>query len=144
MSRRGVDKHSTMGSMTDATFDHSKVQPFTVGPDDRGGQKVTLAGQDISDHLSGVEISMTGGVPYADVLLHVNPARAMHPEIDVLARVVVAAEPDIGVAVTRFLTAIDPQSLQDAALNRPDLGRGPQDLTKAMITQLIEWANGRS
>jgi hypothetical protein len=133
-----------MTLMSEPTFEQTKLQPFSVTPDHGGGQTVTLAGQDISGHLKGLEISLSATVPYADVLLHLNPAAAMHPEIDVLARVVVADEPDIATAVTRFLSAIDAEALQQAALNRADLSPGPQGLTKAMLTQLIEWANGRS
>lgn len=59
-----------------------------------------------------------------------------------LARVSVADVPDPGPAAAAFLAAIDPGELERAALARPDLGSGPQSLTRAMLTQLREWACG--
>lgn len=59
-----------------------------------------------------------------------------------LARIAVADLPDPGPAAAVFLSAIDPQALERAALARPDLGAEPGSLTKAMLTQLTEWARG--
>ncbi|MGW3193172.1 hypothetical protein ACWDBD_00970 [Streptomyces sp. NPDC001118] len=59
-----------------------------------------------------------------------------------LARVAVADLPDPGPAAAVFLEAIDPETLERAALARPDLGSEPYSLTKAMLTQLGEWARG--
>ncbi|MFF7092846.1 hypothetical protein ACFY9A_10675 [Streptomyces rubradiris] len=50
--------------------------------------------------------------------------------------------PDPGPAAAVFLDAIDPEALERAALARPDLGTEPYSLTKAMRTQLVEWARG--
>ncbi|WP_436957987.1 hypothetical protein [Streptomyces sp. SudanB182_2057] len=50
--------------------------------------------------------------------------------------------PDPGPAAAVFLDAIDPEALERAALARPDLGTEPYSLTKAMLTQLVEWARG--
>ncbi|WP_330340161.1 hypothetical protein [Streptomyces sp. NBC_00557] len=59
-----------------------------------------------------------------------------------MARVAVADLPDPGPAAALFLDAIDPEALERAALSRPDLGIEPYSLTKAMLTQLGEWARG--
>ncbi|MDN0193914.1 hypothetical protein [Streptomyces sp. S.PNR 29] len=59
-----------------------------------------------------------------------------------LARVAVADASDPGPAAVAFLTAIDAEELERAALARPDLGTGPRSLTEAMLTQLQEWARG--
>lgn len=59
-----------------------------------------------------------------------------------MARVTVADAPDPGPAAAVFLDAIDPEALERAALARPDLGTQPNSLTKAMLTQLGEWARG--
>lgn len=62
-----------------------------------------------------------------------------------LARVAVA-DPgqDHAEIVAEFLHAIDPAALEDAALNRDDLGNSKYDLTRAMLRQLVDWARGTS
>ncbi|MER7047948.1 hypothetical protein [Streptomyces jumonjinensis] len=76
----------------------------------------------------------------AEVLLHV--ADRSDVQWSGMARVSVADLPDPGPAAAVFLDAIDPEALERAALDRPDLGTGPNSLTKAMLTQLGEWARG--
>lgn len=75
-----------------------------------------------------------------EVLLHV--ADREEAQWSGLARVTVADKPDPGPAAAIFLDAIDPEALEHAALARPDLGTEPFSLTKAMLTQLGEWARG--
>jgi hypothetical protein len=60
-----------------------------------------------------------------------------------LARVAVAdPQQDHTATVTDFLDAIDPAALENAALNRDDLGTSKYDLTRAMLRQLADWARG--
>jgi hypothetical protein len=60
-----------------------------------------------------------------------------------LARVAVAdPQQDHTATVTDFLDAIDPAALENAALNRDDLGTSQYDLTRAMLRQLADWARG--
>lgn len=60
-----------------------------------------------------------------------------------LARVAVAEpQQDHGRAFQEFLANIDPAALENAALNRDDLGSAKYDLTRAMLAQLAEWARG--
>lgn len=75
-----------------------------------------------------------------EVLLHV--ADRNDTQWSGTARVAVADLPDPGPAAAVFLDAIDPEALERAALARPDLGTEPCSLTKAMLTQLGEWARG--
>lgn len=75
-----------------------------------------------------------------EVLLHV--ADRGDTQWSGMARVAVADIPDPGPAAAVFLEAIDPEALERAALARPDLGAEPNSLTKAMLTQLGEWARG--
>ncbi|MEV4907065.1 hypothetical protein AB0N46_20800 [Streptomyces albidoflavus] len=75
-----------------------------------------------------------------EVLLHV--ADRNNTQWSGTARVAVADLPDPGPAAAAFLDAIDPEALERAALARPDLGTEPCSLTKAMLTQLGEWARG--
>ncbi|MER6011584.1 hypothetical protein [Streptomyces bluensis] len=58
------------------------------------------------------------------------------------ARVAVADASNPGPAAAVFLSAIDAEELERAALARSDLGTGPRSLTEAMLTQLQEWARG--
>ncbi|WP_432012637.1 hypothetical protein [Streptomyces cucumeris] len=75
-----------------------------------------------------------------EVLLHV--ADRNDAQWSGIARIAVADLPDPGPAAGVFLDAIDPEALERAALARPDLGTEPYSLTKAMLTQLGEWARG--
>lgn len=75
-----------------------------------------------------------------EVLLHV--ADRGEAQWAGMARVSVADVPDPGPAAAVFLDAIDPEALERAALARPDLGTEANSLTKAMLTQLGEWARG--
>ncbi|MFF4802342.1 hypothetical protein ACFY1U_28720 [Streptomyces sp. NPDC001351] len=75
-----------------------------------------------------------------EIVLHV--ADREEAQWSGLARVAVVDLPDPGPAAAVFLDAIDPEVLERAALTRPDLGTEPYSLTKAMLTQLGEWARG--
>lgn len=52
-------------------------------------------------------------------------------------------ESDPGPAAALFLQAIDPEILEKAAMARLDLDSKPNAATRAILTQLIEWAEGR-
>lgn len=59
-----------------------------------------------------------------------------------LARVAVAdPRPDSDV-ILEFLSTIDAEALETAALYRDDLGSGQYDLTRAMLRQLADTARG--
>jgi hypothetical protein len=59
-----------------------------------------------------------------------------------LARVAVADPQQDSTAILEFLAAVDPAALENAALNREDLGAERYDLTRAMLRQLAAWARG--
>lgn len=64
---------------------------------------------------------------------------------DGFARVAVAEpQQDDSAAITAFLNAVDPAALENAALNRDDLGPNKHDLTRAMLRQLADWARGEN
>ncbi|KPC66640.1 hypothetical protein ADL35_45915, partial [Streptomyces sp. NRRL WC-3753] len=46
--------------------------------------------------------------------------------------------------IAAYLGSIDPAALQRAALDRDDLGDGKTDTTRAILRQLIDWAQGRT
>jgi hypothetical protein len=62
-----------------------------------------------------------------------------------LARVAVA-EPQHShsAVISEFLAMIDPAALENAALNRDDLGSDRYDLTRAMLRQLADYARGET
>ena len=62
---------------------------------------------------------------------------------DGFARVAVAEpQQDDAATIAAFLAAVDPAALENAALNRDDLGNSKYDLTRAMLSQLADWARG--
>ncbi|MFI9391895.1 hypothetical protein ACIG53_13540 [Streptomyces bauhiniae] len=103
---------------TDIEIDGRRIEPSTV------------KAYSVS-HLAG---------EHPEVLLHVADRNEVR--WSGFARVALADLPDPGPAAAVFLDAIDPEALERAALSRPDLGAGPGSLTKAMLTQLGEWARG--
>ncbi|MER6127882.1 hypothetical protein ABT173_35930 [Streptomyces sp. NPDC001795] len=92
-----------------------------------------------SSAVKAYTVSHFAGEP-AEVLLHVADRGDIR--WSGMARIAVADLPDPGPAAAVFLDAIDPEALERAALTRPDLGTEPYSLTKAMLTQLGEWARG--
>ncbi|MFF2650441.1 hypothetical protein [Streptomyces sp. NPDC058045] len=77
---------------------------------------------------------------HSHVVLHVTERGST--QWSGMSRISVADAPDPGQAAAIFLEAVDPEALEGAALSRPDLGTEPYSLTKAMLTQLGEWARG--
>ncbi|MFE4421309.1 hypothetical protein [Streptomyces sp. NPDC056817] len=101
---------------------------------------VALDGRDISKVVSGYSLSQQAGKP-AELLLFLN-ARAKD-DFEGLARVVVGVPPDPGPAAAAFLSAIDAGELEKHVLSRHDLmDGGPNELTRAMLRLLQEWASG--
>ncbi|MFE1515762.1 hypothetical protein ACFW9I_02835 [[Kitasatospora] papulosa] len=77
------------------------------------------------------------------LVLHTRQPDSVHWEG--LARVAVAdSEQDPGQAIAAYLANIDPAALHRAALNRDDLDGTPHELTRAMLQQLVDWAQGRT
>lgn len=118
---------------------------FEQDPSHPGLFLLQLDGVEIRKKVSEVHISaVDGDLPRVVLVL----SKSVDPtEFEGLARVAVGEPPeplDPGPAAAVFIGAIDPEELEKAALVRPDLGGEPYDLTRAMLAQLTEWANGRS
>lgn len=94
-----------------------------------------LDGQDITKAVRGYSIQHMSGEP-ATVIMQLSGRNSVL--FDGVARVVVG-EPAVDAAA--FLSGIDAAALDEAALNR-DLDGQPGELTRAMLAQLIEWAQG--
>ncbi|MFG2227662.1 hypothetical protein [Streptomyces sp. NPDC048644] len=119
---------------------HSET-PRPVRITARGPQaKIEVDGKHIDPGaLNGYFVSHLSGES-AHVILY--PEDSGDTSFEGLARVSVAEALATGPTAATFLTAIDPEELERAALGRPDLGTGPHSLTRAMLTQLEEWARG--
>jgi hypothetical protein len=126
--------------MTDQTMSDAPSSQFTVRPAEKGVE-VSLDGVRIERLISGFSIDFAAGAPFADVVLQVHPRHTRSPEFDGVASVAVAVD-DPGPAAAAFLSAIDPEELSKAALQRLDLTNDAHGLTAAMLRQLTEWANG--
>ncbi|MER5661727.1 hypothetical protein [Streptomyces mirabilis] len=94
---------------------------------------------DISKQVRGYQLSKVAGAAPVLVL-----QMAAHVEdFEGLAHVVIADPPDPGPAAAAFLGAIDAGELERNVLNRHDLmDGGPNELTRAMLQLLQEWARG--
>lgn len=103
-----------------------------------GHGRCIVDGKDLSNAIHGVDLAVRAG---QEAVLVVHPKRGS-ADFDGFAEVKVAVY-DYAEAVESFLGAIDAETLQTAALNRFDLDNSPTGLTKAMLTTLVEWANGR-
>ncbi|MFE2578867.1 hypothetical protein [Streptomyces sp. NPDC059378] len=102
---------------------------------------VALDGRDISKQVSGYSLRQQAGQP-AELVLFLTPLGK--DEFEGLARVAVGVPPDPGPAAAAFLSAIDAGELERHALSRHDLMDGsPNELTRAMLRLLQEWASGR-
>jgi hypothetical protein len=126
--------------------DDATVPPPTSGPQQvliavnaLGRGAVSVDGHDLSSMVKAVHLS-TAVNDLTEVVLEITPAHGAL--FDGYARVMVGEAPEPGPAAAAFLAAIDPKLLEQAALNRPDLDNDEHGLTKAMLRQLIDWANG--
>ncbi|MFJ8430423.1 hypothetical protein ACIQ9P_03865 [Kitasatospora sp. NPDC094019] len=113
---------------------HVRIQ--AVGPTAR----LEIDGRDIADYVASYQLHHTaGGAPELQLLLRPSA----DPAFEGAARVVVGEAPDPGPAAAAFIAALDPQETERAVLARHDLLDGePHELTRALLTQLTEWALG--
>jgi hypothetical protein len=129
--------------MTEATdgMGDEDLLPLKINMTSLTGGEVWLNGERIERQIAGVHLKAGFGEP-SEAVLVLGP-RASTGTFEGLARVAIGEPPDPGPAAAAFLSAIDPEILEQTALNRIDLDPGPHGLTKTMLRQLVEWANGR-
>lgn len=131
-----VDPTASMGS---SDPDEHPVKIKMKGP---GRAEILLHGVDIAPDLVGFQLTASPtDVP--ELVLLVGGRTSSGTDYEGMTRVVVGEQPDPGPAAAAFLAAIDAEALEKAALNRPDLDSERYGGTRAMLAQLIEWAQGR-
>lgn len=102
---------------------------------------LTLNGTNITPMVNGYTIEHHAGQAPI-VALHATPHRE-GIAFEGLARVVLTDhDQNPADTITAYLGSIDPAALQRAALDRDDLGDGKTDTTRAILRQLIDWAQG--
>ncbi|MFD5753827.1 hypothetical protein ACFWIZ_00780 [Streptomyces sp. NPDC127044] len=107
---------------------------------DQATGTVALDGRDISSHISGYSLRQNAREP-AELVLFLSSMTK--DDFEGLAHVVVGVPPDPGPAAAAFLSAIDAGELERHVLARHDLmDGGPNELTRAMLRLLSEWALG--
>ncbi|MGW5529388.1 hypothetical protein [Streptomyces xanthochromogenes] len=123
--------------------------PPAPGPDEPSQVRITADGvtahleiesTDVTRMVRGYALEQQVGQP-PTLALWLSP-RADGTLFDGYARVGVATEPT-GDTVAGFLANIDPAALERAALERDDLDGTRHELTRAMLGQLADWAQGR-
>jgi len=132
--------------MTEQTehLGESKPHDVTIRTDGLGRAEITLDGNPIQSHLTGLNLDMSSASPLPEITLYLAKNKSA-TAFEGFARVQVADfMDDPGPAAAEFLSAIDAEELERAALNRLDLENVPGGTTAAMLRQLTEWANGRS
>jgi hypothetical protein len=102
--------------------------------------KVLLDDVDVSAHVTGYTIEQRTLQPPV-VILYAHATGGA--TFDGMAHVAVAEQADPGEAIAGFLASIDPAALAKAALQR-DLDGSSNELTKAMLEQLADWAQGKA
>ncbi|MFE7111762.1 hypothetical protein ACFU98_29460 [Streptomyces sp. NPDC057575] len=109
---------------------------------DGGMASITVDGSDISKAVQGYTLEHRAGQPPL-LALYASPAAGT--VFDGCAHVAVA-DPgqDDGQIVAAFIANIDPARLEAAALERDDLDGSRHELTRAMLQQLADWAQGRT
>jgi hypothetical protein len=101
---------------------------------------VAIDGTDISKSVQGYNLEhRVGAAPL--LVLYTAPHRGL--DFEGLAHVAVGDQADPGETVAAFLANIDASALERAALQRDDLDGTSSELTKAMLRQLAEWAQGQ-
>lgn len=101
---------------------------------------VIVDGNDLSRNLSGYQIEHRAGRP-AFLVLFAKAGTAT--AFDGFAQVAVATEEPVGPQIAQWLGGIDPDQLSTAALERDDLDGSRNEITRAMLQTLAEWAQTR-
>lgn len=127
------------------TFAPEDVRHVKIDTRDPSRPEISIDGQDVKNDVAGIVIEMDPKhTPRVTLIVAADKVQATHFDGLAVTELSTVAQPDPGPAAAAFLEAIDAETLEKAAMNRLDLLNGPHELTKAMLRQLTEWANGRA
>lgn len=136
-----------MTTDTDTTFQPEDVRHVHIDTRIPAAPVIELDGVDIRADIAGIVIEMDPKhTPRVTLIVPADKVQGTHFEglaVTELSTMAGPDQPGPGEAAAVFLKAMDAKILEETALNRMDLGNEPQALTKAMLRQLIEWAEGR-
>ena len=102
---------------------------------------VAIDGNDISHAVQGYNLEHHHGAAPL-LILYTAPHRGL--DFEGYAHIAVGDQTDPGETIAAFLGSIDPAALERAALNRDDLDGTSNELTRAMLAQLADIAQGRA
>lgn len=106
--------------------------PFHVDLTDLARPVVTIAGQDVSQHVAGLALEVETGrtVPLLQLTLHAVGS------LEGIAQLEQAPAPgDMLHQLARLLEQLDPLELEQAALNDPDLPNEPGAVTAGALRE---------
>lgn len=134
-----------MTTDTDTTFSPDDIRHVHIDTRVPTAPVIEIDGNDIRADIAGIVIEMDPKhTPRVTLVVPADRVQATHFEgLAVTELSTMAGPPSPGEGAAVFLKAMDAKLLEEAALNRMDLGNGPNELTKAMLRQLIDWAEGR-
>ncbi|MEU7435738.1 hypothetical protein AB0B07_33595 [Streptomyces sioyaensis] len=106
-----------------------------------GSASIRLDGTEVGQDVIGYTLQhdVHGALP--QLVLHTRQPGGVI--FDALAHVLVAETTPPAKTIRAFLRAINPAELEQAALERDDLGDERYALTRAMLAQLMDWAEER-
>lgn len=106
-----------------------------------GSASIRIDGAEIGADVIGYTLQhdVHGALP--QLVLHTRQSAGV--AFEGLAHVMVADTAPPAEAIRQFLRTINPIELEQAALERDDLGGERYDLTRAMLAQLSDWAEER-
>ncbi|MFI0156226.1 hypothetical protein [Streptomyces lydicus] len=107
-----------------------------------GHASIRIDDHEVGEYVLGYTIQHDIHSALPQMVIHTRqPAGTL---FDAFAQVVVAADARPADTIRAFLRTINPIELEQAALERGDLGDERYGLTRAMLAQLAEWADERS
>jgi hypothetical protein len=103
---------------------------------------VEVDGADISAQVQGYNLeARVGTAPL--LVLYASP-REGGVAFEGLAHVAIGTEQDPGPSIAAFLANVDASALHQAALARDDLDGSKHEVTRAILAQLADWAQGKA
>lgn len=116
----------------------AELTSFSIDMDPIGFRSVTVAGQDITDSVSAVDVHTRSGHPTVLTVHHVSGKGRIEGEgiVHVIEKGEVGPE-----QIAEWLADLDPMALEEEVLNRSGFGDSTFEVALAVLR---EWAHARS